>query len=275
VLQIESPVATILQLAKLPAFPAIAVRLMQMLSQEDAPFNAVAKLLMTDAAFSAEVLRAANSSLFGMRPEVKSIPHALATLGLNRVSMLVVTTALWRSIPGGATRQTMRAWWRHNLATAFFAKELEGNSIEFEEMTYMSGLLHSVGQLALLGAFPDEYPMVLTQAAAGKGTVSECERAKFGADHCEIGGALLERWKVPEELSDAARRHHESSDAKFAGTRMVHIACSAAGYLGYSVFSGRRIELELLPQAARAIVEDEPLCVTIEEKINAIESSLL
>jgi HD-like signal output (HDOD) protein len=275
VVQAESPITTILQIAKLPAFPAVAVKLMQMLALEDVPFPAVAKLLATDASFSAEVLRAANSPLFGMRTEATSILQAMATLGLNRVNMLVVTTALWRSMPGHINRQLLRAWWRHNLATAFLAKHLEPNSSESGELTYMAGLMHSVGQLALLGAFPAEYPVVLTQAADGKGTVAECEIAKFGVDHCELGGTLMERWRVPAEIADAARYHHNPAEARFRSTPLVHASCCAAGYMGHAVFGKRTDGLEFLPDAARAIVENAELRATIDEKINAIESSLL
>ena len=53
-----------LRRSKLPTLPAVAVRLMELMTQ-DVSFPVVAKLLMTDASLSVEVLRAANSPLFG------------------------------------------------------------------------------------------------------------------------------------------------------------------------------------------------------------------
>lgn len=263
-----------LRSSKLPTLPAVAVRLMELMTQ-DVSFPVLAKLLMTDASLSVEVLRAANSPLFGTRSEVKSIPHALTTLGFNRVSMLVVTTALWRSIPGSINRQLVRSWWRHNLATALLAKHMESNGADAEEAGYTAGLLHSVGQLALMGAYPAAYHALLTRAINQNLALSTCEKDAFGMDHCEVGGALLTQWHVPDDIAEAACHHHDPESARHRSTWLVHVACQAANYLGYPVISRHRVAIEDCPDAVRAIIEDEPLHVMIEEKVNALESSLL
>src|SRR5215510_6659016 len=192
--QVQMDIDTFLKRSKLPSLPAVSIRLMEMTAQENVSFPALGKLLMTDAALSAEVLRAANSPLFGIRTEVKSIPHALATLGMNRVGMLVVTTALWRSIPGSINRQLVRNWWRHNLATALLARHLEKGADPVQETGYTAGLLHSVGQLALLGTCPVEYHAVLSRATSSGLSISQCEKDAFGVNHCELGAALLAQW---------------------------------------------------------------------------------
>ena len=263
-----------LRRSKLPTLPAVAVRLMELMTQ-DVSFPVVAKLLMTDASLSVEVLRAANSPLFGTRSEVKSIPHALTTLGFDRVSMLVVTTALWRSIPGSLNRQLVRSWWRHNLATATLAKHLAGSDSEAEEVAYTAGLLHSVGQLSLMGAYPSEYHALLLRALGESLVVSDCEKETFGYTHCELGSALLTQWDVPKDIAEAARYHHDPAMAQHSCTRLVSIGCQAANYLGYPATSVHRPMPEDAPEDVRAILEDEPLRVMVEEKVNALESSLL
>src|SRR5438874_10600015 len=57
-------------------------------------FGEVSRVLMADAAFSSQVLRVANSALFGARYEVASILQALCVLGVDRLRDLVVTVAL-------------------------------------------------------------------------------------------------------------------------------------------------------------------------------------
>jgi len=115
-------------------------------------------------ALSASMLRAANSPLFGTLGEIRSIPIALLTLGMDRVGMLILNTAMWRLIQGGRGRQSMRPWWRHNLATALLSKHLSYKNM-VDEYSYMCGLMHSIGQLVLFEAFPIQYGNVLTQAA--------------------------------------------------------------------------------------------------------------
>jgi HD-like signal output (HDOD) protein len=266
---------TFIRRSKLPSLPAVSVRLMEMMARENISFPALGKLLMTDASLATEVLRAANSPLFGTRAEVKSIPHALATLGFNRVSILVVTTSLWRSIPGSISRQLVRAWWRHNLATALLAKHLEGGDDQVQEAGYTAGLLHSVGQLALLGAYPTEYHTLLTRAANEGLLVSSCEKETFGVDHCELGAALLTQWHVPADIAEGARYHHDPDAAEQRSTQLVSIGCETANFFGYSVFSHLHREIQDLSEPARELATDDLLRVMIEEKVNALESSLL
>src|SRR5271157_1756620 len=50
---------------ELPAFPAVAGKLLTVITDEDADFREVSRLILTDTALSGQVLRLANSSLFG------------------------------------------------------------------------------------------------------------------------------------------------------------------------------------------------------------------
>jgi len=247
---------------------------MEMTARDDIGFPELTKVLMTDAALSAEVLHSANSALLGVRNEVKTIAGAVATLGIQRLSLLAVTTALWRSIPGSFNRQVVRTWWRHNLGTALFARELRKAEPKFVDHSYLSGLLHSAGQLALIGAYPADYLALLERASASGQSVSAAEVEEFGSDHCALGAALLTSWHVPPEVVDGAAHHHDPENAGFAPTVYVHTACQAANYLGYSMFGPSRQPLEDLPEPLQAIVSDEVLCTQIDEQLNSIEASL-
>ena len=71
-----------------------------MLNSESVSFQAVADVLKTDAALSAEVLHLANSPLLATsRYEVTGILQALSLLGLKRLAGLVMTL----SLPPGPT----------------------------------------------------------------------------------------------------------------------------------------------------------------------------
>ena len=57
----------------LPPFPAIAHRILALASQENSSPPEVGGLIKLDPSFSAELLRFANSALFGVRREVTSL----------------------------------------------------------------------------------------------------------------------------------------------------------------------------------------------------------
>lgn len=268
----EEPVANLLAIANLPPFPSVALRLMKLIGQDTINFLQVGDLLKTDASLSAAVLRASNSPLFGARGEIKSIPLALVTLGLDRVSLLVLTTAMWRMVPGGMSSQAIRPWWRHNLATALVCKHLAGQNM-VDEYCYMCGLLHSIGQLALLSGFPTRYANLLTETAATGHNLLTAERDRFGVDHCQLGAALLKKWNIPEEMVDAAAHHHDPWNASHPFTGVVNVSCSVASHLGFAVAPGLCAALEDLPSLARQLLDDEKFCLETTEKVQAMEGA--
>ena len=68
-----------------PPFPAIAHRVLALVNRETVGIHEVGELVQMDPSFSAELLRFANSALFGSRREVKSLPHAIVLVGLDRL----------------------------------------------------------------------------------------------------------------------------------------------------------------------------------------------
>ncbi|HVX67691.1 MAG TPA: HDOD domain-containing protein [Bryobacteraceae bacterium] len=266
--------SAILAASKLPAFSGVAVRLMQVLSQDDASFQEVCDLLQTDAALSTEVLRLANSPLFCISSEVKTIALALATLGLDRLNLLVATTALWRSVPGSLSRQLVRTWWRHNLTCALLCDQLPVTR-GAADYRYISGLLHSVGQLALIGTYPAEYSEVHDRAARRQQNLLDEERLVFGVDHCVLGEALLLEWGIPREVADCAAHHHDPENAQTPFSGLVYTACRTANQWGFAALVHHRLPDDALSPNVRALARDQALCSSITEKVTSIESHLL
>jgi HD-like signal output (HDOD) protein len=180
---------------------------------------------------------------------------------------------MWRMVPGGRGRQSMRPWWRHNLATALLAKHLSYKNM-VDEYSYMCGLMHSIGQLVLFEAFPIQYGNVLTQAAEEGSNVLDLERESFGVEHCELGAALLKKWSIPGEMVDAAAHHHDPENGTSATTRLVSIGCSVANQIGFAVTPAQPQPVEDLPAQVQEILSDEKLRQEIAEKVDAMEWTL-
>jgi HD-like signal output (HDOD) protein len=76
---------------------------MSVLADERASFKEVARLIALDPVLAGEVLRLANSGLYGRRFKVYSVLQAIAMLESAKVSQIAVTAALWRA-PAAAHR---------------------------------------------------------------------------------------------------------------------------------------------------------------------------
>src|SRR5664279_1651064 len=83
----QAPLGAEDRLCNLPSFPAAAIKLLQLSDDEDLG-SRISHIMAGDPSLAAEVLRLANSPMFGIRNEIRSIEHAVIFLGMGRVSGL-------------------------------------------------------------------------------------------------------------------------------------------------------------------------------------------
>src|SRR6516162_1106500 len=93
----------------LPPFPAIASRILAMASQEDVDIRELSSLVKMDPSFSAELLRFANSGLFGLRREVTSLISAIGMVGTDRVKTMATLVAVNRMVRVSRTNWRLRS----------------------------------------------------------------------------------------------------------------------------------------------------------------------
>jgi putative nucleotidyltransferase with HDIG domain len=219
--------------ASLQPLPEIAMRVMRIANSE-ASFVQLSDLIRSDAAFSAEILRMANSASIGCRARIQSVQHALTMLGMERLKTVAITVALRKFLAARLRVPVLRRCWRHSIASAIIAEQIGAACRWKRETNYTAGLLHDVGRLGLLATFPVEYAALMEEAAAGEMDVREGERRVFGADHCEAGLVLADMYRFPEELKYIAGHHHDAPPEEFNVPASIQLACRLADTLGFA-----------------------------------------
>ena len=263
----------------LPPFPIVAIKALQLVSNEKAPMRELSELIRTDAALSGEILRIANSALYGLRIEVESALTAMVLLGLDRIKSVVVTSALRHYIGKSLDAPWMRICWRHSLATALLAKELAKGTATSEDVAYTAGILHDIGRLALAMAFPTRYSEFILNPEPTSLELLEAERELFGIDHCQTGEILTSKWNLPPNLIIAAAQHHDLPRGSDPGVlTLVRYGCRLADVLGFEVVrANRRATYEdliaELPPPSKLPADQQDLSFRIASKINSIEMS--
>src|ERR1035441_1341273 len=247
-------------LARIPAFPPIVLRLLYLLARDDVEIRELVALISSDPAFSAQILRVANSPLFGFRSQIDSLQSALVVLGLRRVRSLSMTVATANHMKGVLQIEELARCWRHMLACALLTEQLARCCCAFEDRAYTAGLLHDVGRLGLLLAYPNEYAEVLRRADHNTLELLDIERQELGMDHCEAGRVLAEHWSLPPDFQIVAARHHDpQSGATMDLLTLVHLGCRLADSLGFWVVeplqpcSPEEIQQSLPPLLAKRI----------------------
>ena len=219
----------------LPPFSPVAIRLLLLLRKEAVGYREVMDILKTDAAFCVELLRVANSAATGCRFRTDSILQALTLLGIPRVSALTITLAMSKFLRPVAKLPVLRRCWRHNLATALAASEIASRWNIDSETAYVYGLLHDIGRLGLLVAFPKSYVEIADIANSGNQSLSQLELAAFGFDHREVGTWIAVQWNLPPDVVDVCLSHGVDGNPVTPISKLVSEACRIANRIGFSV----------------------------------------
>src|SRR5262245_48156889 len=210
--------------AQLPTLPSVALRLIELSRSPATDIRDVVSVIKSDPAIVARLLKAANSSFFGLAAKVKSIDQAVVLLGTTAVTALALGFSLVeRSSSRGPLGQAYSAYWLQSTAQAITARMLAGrNSLGNEEDHFLAGLLLDLGRLAMLKTVPGEYTPVFDAAASLPCPLHEAEVQVLGIDHIEVGIKLMERWELPDVLGEAVRWHHGPPDDLAAGADSKH-----------------------------------------------------
>lgn len=267
---------------RLPPFPQVAVRVMQLAANENVQLHQLCDLIASDPAFASEVLTIANSLLYAPRFPASSIMQAISVLGATHLQGLCITVGV-RSYLGKSMRHpSMRALWRHNLACALIAQHLASHGFLDKEVAFTAGILHDIGRFALAVIQPGEYAQLLDRHSGPPASILDGEREIFGWDHCETGKQLIAEWNLPPELEAIVSGHHQArrKDGPWNLVELVKVSCEMANTAGYPAFPGCACAaypdlLNDLPARERRLFHAsiEPLIAEIEVGIHAVEST--
>jgi putative nucleotidyltransferase with HDIG domain len=258
----------------------VAAKLLSLLSDPAVDSNEVADLIESDASFTARLLQRVNSAEFGFVSDIGNVRRAVALLGLDTTRQITLAHATAAYAQGGLKTESMRRCWQHTVATAVLAEEIAAACDAFSSVAFTAGIMHDIGRLGLLVAYPEEYERVIRDAAERCLDLLDFEQEEFGAHHAEAGRMLVERWGLPSEMALIAGRHHDSCEGtELDLLRIVHLACRLADVLGYDVVkplvpSSAGEVLAQLPERARARLGRSPeeLCERIERRIQEFGS---
>jgi len=242
----------------LPPFPAIAHRILALAGQEDVSADEMGGLIKLDPSFSAELLRFANSALFGARREVISLTQAVTRLGMDRVKSMATFVALNNMVRTSVRALALRKVWVHSVVTAIVAEEAARVASLDGEIAYTTGLLHNLGTLGLMSAYPDEYSRMLEVSNDFGFDLLQTERDLFEIDHCSAGAYLALDWHFPDQLAAAIATHHDEPMANQRTLEnLIRLSWRITDTLGYAAFSPAKewdFEdlIDFLPNAPRS-----------------------
>ena len=187
----------------LPSLPEVALKIRNALANENVSIAEIARLIGSDPALAARILKTANSALFyrGTKP-ITSVHGAVSQLGQRMVRNVALSYAAQQVFIGygsQAVRTFLTAIWQHSVHTAALAHMLARVRTKLNpDDAFLAGLLHEVGKLYILMQVKDSLERIASEAAF---------HAVLGDWHPRIGRAVIETWALPAELAEAVGDH--------------------------------------------------------------------
>lgn len=212
----------------LPPMPQTVIKAQEVMRNPNSSFEDLSRVLETDQAVAAKVLKLANSPYYGMMGKVSSLQHASVVLGQKTLEELITIAGTSGLLGGKLEGYGMDSGdlWQHSMGVAFGSKLIAGKRHPaLENDAFAAGLIHDAGKLAL-------DPYVIERNAAFEAVINEgqenfttAEKRILGFDHSEIAFELCKTWNVPQTLRTAIRYHHRP--ARSNGNELAFIIHAA------------------------------------------------
>lgn len=188
----------------LPAPPAALVQMMQLLQQPDCDLDALRRLMETDMALAAALLRSVNSSLFSLKGRIQTVREALTFLGSREVAAIALQHALRSMFP--PTPELEQVWERSARRGQHMANTAQ--ALGFHAWAaHSAGLFEECGKALLMRHAPERYRELWCHAGDDDSLLVSLEMDAFGASHDIVGAALCETWGLQPSAVHCVRHH--------------------------------------------------------------------
>ena len=193
----------------LPSVPATVLRVRQLLQDENASMKEVCDGIASDPALATRVIKMANSATFGGISTCNSVQTAVVRLGNAVVEnvVLILTVSRVFSVGGRAVIQPhLERLWAHSALVGALSDLLSAQVPHLQrEVAMLGGLIHDIGVVPVL-VQAQKFPTLLSNPVLLETLVSSL--------HTRLGGAVLESWNLPAELSTVAAGHEDLQRAE-------------------------------------------------------------
>ncbi|MFZ4856994.1 MAG: HDOD domain-containing protein [Desulfuromonadaceae bacterium] len=224
------PVAVLnsIESMQLQARPQILLRFLYLAEQERTTMHELAALVAQDPALSARILTVANSPALLRGDTSKNLTHCLVNIGTRLVrtlaSCLIVQTVFSPAVD--KSRYDLSGFWSHSMLVAEVAREIAtAVGHPDPEEASLTGLLHDIGQLLLLGGMEECYGRVL-EASVDEEDLLRVEELLLDTNHATVGAWLTDQWKLSSFMSDAILFHHKTAVEIASADRLSQIIWS-------------------------------------------------
>lgn len=214
-------------------FSPVAGKILELARDERVGAREIAKVIAQDQAFTARLLKVANSPYYGQTRPVTTVSQAVPVLGIDTITSLALALCSFNSqSQDDSPILTMSELWEHSSGCAIWGRQLAKRvgRVSSEE-AFIAGLLHDMGKALFHRFFKNEFLEAVQLSETQGIALTEAEESILGTDHAAAGAAVARKWNLPRILRAAIGYHHtpltlpdSEDDALRKTVAIVHVA---------------------------------------------------
>jgi len=215
------------KIKQLPPLPESAMQIEAVYQDPDSSFNDMVKILEKDPLLTADILKAANSPLYGFSREINAIAQAVGLFGMGTVRGFALASIVKKSFSLDFT-----AYGISNDMFSNLSKKQHGlmTSWCLRKENRLLGVLSPAAFLVEIGKvliapqiMADGKQEAFRDALAELGDVEAAEREIVGTDTPEVSATIFAQWKFEEKLVDVIRNCQNPEKAAEEDVRPAQI----------------------------------------------------
>lgn len=239
--------------AGIPVLPSLAQQVIALAGDTDTPAWKLASVIQKDQVLTAKTLGLANSAYCASLQRVSTVMDALLRMGTAAARNLVMTVCFTSRmydarVYGPAGRTLMD----HGLGTAYLGRLVAERAGTNPDEAFLVGLLHDLGKLVIL-------KIAFDQKRNGLAVPPDELEWLMQQEHATIGGAVLARWNLPDEISVPVTWHHHPDGAPSypRASAVAYIANRLSHRYGFGCDAEPELDVLADPVAARLGIDED------------------
>lgn len=211
------------------AVPNTANQLRILFDQDDSTMKDIATVVSGDPGLAVHLLKYANSPIFRFERKIESLEKAIQVIGAKAVYEFALVFGITNMLSSDHSKYIdVNKFWMQSILCGlygvFFSKKCKEKDVA---RLYTSGLLHNVGELAVLRVSPSLVSDCnkFTSDAMPK----QCQDEILGFSFAEVSASLLQQWLIPDALvSTVAMQHHDDAPAVTKESQIMQLSYTLA-----------------------------------------------
>jgi len=184
---------------ELPSVPEIVIRLQKTLSDENVTNDIVVRVIGSEPMLAGKLLTMANSAALNTSGrKIADLPTAVARVGFNIVRSAALSFAMEQLRKASQFRHLesqLDGLWKGSVQIAALCHVIARRFSSLNgDTALLAGLMHNVGRIYILTR-ASQYPTLTADPLTFNSIVRDW--------HANVAKALLENWKVADEIVDA------------------------------------------------------------------------